>query len=197
MKFVGSYVSLNHIKHCWFAYSIQGNLDSHYYVPQCDPLPTNDWASYQQMTVPDSTADPIFISATVLSGVKYGAQPLNPYRDFTTLQPSATVANSVFVFKGNFDLKKIAAMLRTQHAEQLLRENRPQDSLDEASAAVALDPQSLYAHISLADAYARLQQPVAAQASYQAALNLASALDRDARQLWAKRISKRIQAQPR
>jgi tetratricopeptide (TPR) repeat protein len=101
---------------------------------------------------------------------------MNPYFQFTHRKPDDSIANGIFVFRGDFDIPLAAATAHAGAAWMLLQNPKPTDAqleqaLAEANAAVALSP-DLCAGCQevLGDALAKLKRKDEARAAYQKGL---------------------------
>lgn len=143
LKSVKRYLDKNGITNCWFAYFGEGVADYSYYGIPCKPLITADSLYFDSPhDVPSAIDGPVLMSAGVLSGFEFGPGALNPYEQFKSLTPAATIDYSVFVFNGHFEIPLASALSHTQKAQILLAQKRYPEALAEAQQAESLAPDS-------------------------------------------------------
>jgi len=178
LKSVKQYLDQRGVKECWFVYFAAGVAEPGYYGIPCKPLPTITtlWLN-EPIDVPNSIDGPVLISASNLSGFEFGPGPLDPYRQFKLLKPTAVIDNGVFVFDGKFDLPLAAAISKVQKAQNLARAKQLDQALQEAEAAVALAPDSIQTQLALGDILLEMGQPQRARTSYEKALELAKTIE--------------------
>lgn len=178
LKSLKHYLDARDVKECWFAYFAQGTVDLDYYGIPCRPLPTlagfwlGDWRE-----VPPVVDGPVVISAGILSGYEFGPGPLNPYRQFLSIRPSAQIDGGLFVFDGRFQIPLASALALAQSAQQQLEARRPEGALAKAEQAVALAPDDLRTKLVLGDALAALGRGTEARLAYEKALRLARTVE--------------------
>jgi hypothetical protein len=195
LHFVKQYVDEHHIRHCWFAYFIQGGMDPRYYVPECDLLPTFDSVGFnQQIDAPSEVDGPVLISAGTVNGFEFGSELLNPYEDFMRIKPDAEIANAVFVYNGHFPLHHAAALSHVQRANNLLQHKQVMDAESEARKAVDLYPESLSAQVALGDALAADNRKDEARSAYGRAMAIARRMQRGADKVWSANVQQKIDA---
>jgi 4-amino-4-deoxy-L-arabinose transferase-like glycosyltransferase len=177
LKSVARFLEQNGIKNCYFAYSIGTLVDLNDYGIPCKPLPTREsqWLR-SPIEVPPSIDGPVLISASVLSGSKFGPGELNPYVQFQHLNSTAVIDYGVFVFEGHYEIALASALNRANRAHHSMEERRLDEALGEAQQAVGIAPNSIQAQLALGDVLKTLNRPKDAQAAYQKALVLAEAL---------------------
>jgi hypothetical protein len=142
LKQVKAYVDENGIKDCWFEYYGRLIADPDYYRIPCKPLQS---AMGDPVPTPAHISGTVLISATDLTPALWGPGELNPYLLFTKRPPDDSIANGVFVFRGDFDIPQASAMAHAGSAWTLLNSAKPTDAqinqaLIEAQAAVTLSP---------------------------------------------------------
>jgi tetratricopeptide (TPR) repeat protein len=166
---------------CWFAYFARPEIDPAVYGIRCHALPTIDtfWSGGSDI-VPASINGTVIISAGDLSGCEWPSALMNPYGDFQRLQPAESIDYSVFVYRGNFDMKHAAALSRAEHAIGLMWAHRPEEALVLAKEAVAIDPEEIISETMLGDASAALGRKEEARQAWQAAIDSAKRLEPDA-----------------
>ncbi|WP_433967176.1 glycosyltransferase family 39 protein [Tunturiibacter gelidiferens] len=138
MKSVKLYLDQRGIKNCWFAYFGEGVAEYSYYGIPCKPLITADSLYFDSPhDVPASIDGPVLMSAGVLSGFEFGPGALNPYEQFKSLKPTATIDYGVFVYDGHFDIPLAAALSHVQKAGLLLQEKHAGSTHRSATGRVA------------------------------------------------------------
>jgi len=159
------------VKNCWFAYFADVVVDPAYYGVPCKPLTTiaSVWLR-PTLEVPASVDGPVLISAGVLSGYEFGPGELNPYDQFQRILPTAVIEDGVFVYDGHFEIPLASALNHVTRAGLAAQNNRLEDALAEAEAAVTLAPRSVQAQAQLGDILQRLQRPEEARQAFQKAL---------------------------
>jgi len=86
----------------------------------------------------------------------------------------ANIAGGLLVYDGEFDLTGAAAVSHIARSDSMV-DDKPEQALAEAKAAVALTPKSVRAHLSLGRALARTGHPEEARAELETALSMATA----------------------
>jgi len=192
---VHEYLHARGVTSCWFAYFAEGVIDTGSYGVGCHPLITVDsmWMN-QEMDIPPVIDGPVLISEGTLSGYEFASGDLNPYRQFLSLHPSATIQNGVQVFEGRFHVARACALSHMQKAGNLMRAAQLDQALAEAQAAVAADPDFFNAHVTLGDALMRLHRQDEARAAWRTALALAKKLEPAIRDSRVRRIERKLAA---
>lgn len=190
---VRGYLQQHNIKNCWFAYFVQGALDSRGYGIPCKPLPTADtlWFN-EELDVPPIIDGPVLISAGTLTGYEFGSSQLNPYQQFVGLKPKAFIQYGVFVYDGKFAVPMASAMTHAQKSSNRLAAKNVSEALTEAQAAVSIDPNCIQAQIALGDALAASNQPQEAHAAYEKALVQIKKLEPDEAKNWLPGIENKL-----
>ena len=176
LKQAKAYLDENGIKDCWFDYLGQMVSDPAYYKIPCKPLQT---ASGFANVTPPHISGTVLISATDLSPALWGPGELNPYVQFQHRVPDGSIANGIFVFRGEFDVPMAAAAYHANAAFMLLNATKPtaaqfSEAVSEAEAATRLAPDlCIFCFDILGDALTRLNRKDEAHAAYQQALTLA------------------------
>jgi tetratricopeptide (TPR) repeat protein len=176
LKALHASLERRHVTDCWFAYSAFPD-PAQFQIP-CKPLPTffSTLSGKPQPPVSAQIQGPVFVSSEEMVGSFWGPPDMNPYLDFSAIQPSRVIGGEILEFEGSFAVKRIAATSEFAAASTLLP-GQPKEALAHAKQAVALDPGSLYAHETLSAAYAMNRQPEEAMREYQTALQLYKAVD--------------------
>ena len=193
LKAVKQYVDARGIKECWFAYFVQPAIDFRDYGIPCQPLPTQDtiWF-HNQIDTPATIQGPVFISAGVLTGFEFGSTMLNPYRQFQSLQPTASILHGVFVYDGTFDMHFASALGHATRANDLAAAKQLDAALAEAQAAVQIDPDTFQAQMALGDTLTALGRPAEAKLAYQHALAITKTMEPSSAIEFAKQIQPKL-----
>lgn len=193
LKATRRYIDKNHIHDCWIIYFAQPVVDLDYYGIPCRILPTLDavWMN-EDINTPAEIDGPLFVSAGDLSGFEFGPGKLNPYEEFKTMRPVASIDYGIYVFDGHFKIPRAAALSHDLRASSLLDAKRYDDALQEAQLAVALAPDSAHGQLTLGDALAALNRPEDALPAYQRALELARTIEPQFQQATAKKAQQKI-----
>lgn len=143
LKWVKSYLDKNHVSDCWFDY---GNpyVDPKYYGIPCKPL-VSAWVlrGFPLLgQVPPTINGTVLISATEMAGRNWQPDTLNPYAQFSRLQPDAKPGNVVLVYRGTFDVPLLSAYSHSFTARRLADEGKMTEAVAEAQEAVKLAPDS-------------------------------------------------------
>jgi tetratricopeptide (TPR) repeat protein len=156
LKAVKQYLDENHITNCWFAYFPDGAVEPSDYGVQCKRLPTGSSLLWFQlpMDVPPVIDGTVLISDSDLEGVESGDGPLNWYEPFREVKPSATIQYGVYVYRGQFAVPLMSALVDVRKTGELSKAGQPAAALAMARQAVALAPGSAYTQINLADTLA-------------------------------------------
>jgi len=166
---------------CWFAYFARPEIDPASYGIHCHALPTLDTQFLGGAEIiPATVKGTVLISAGTLSGCEWPSGKVNPYRSFLPLKPAETIDDSVFVYRGSFDISDAAAVARAQRSASLLAEKKPGEALALAREAVGIAPGNLSAQTALGDASAATGDKQAAQVAWLAAIQIAKQLEPDA-----------------
>jgi 4-amino-4-deoxy-L-arabinose transferase-like glycosyltransferase len=166
---------------CWFAYFAWPEIDPAMYGIKCHHLPNIDsfWLGGAE-AVPQTVTGNVLISAGDLSGCEWPTQRMNSFRAFQGMQPAEVIDDSVFVYRGTFDMRQAAAQSRAFVAMPMIWKGNAADALPLAKEAVAIDPTDIMAQTALGDAAAALGMKDEARAAWTAAMNEAKKLEPDA-----------------
>jgi len=191
LKATKKYLDGRQVKNCWFAYFADVVVDPAYYGVPCKPLTTiaSVWLR-PTLEVPASVDGPVLISAGVLSGYEFGPGELNPYDQFQRIQPTAVIEDGVFVYDGHFEIPLASALNHVTRANLAAQNNRLEDALAEAEAAVTLAPRSVQAQAQLGDILQRLQRPEEARQAFQKALAAAQTVHPEFQSGWIPGLRK-------
>jgi hypothetical protein len=173
LKSVKYYLDTHPSQPCYFAYSAQGPVDFRDYGINCRVLPTavTFWTGLDSMRFGDDPkiSGTLLISDGELSGVDTPGKE-NPYAQFASVRPAATIDRGVYVYQGQFTLGPVAALEHIAAAEDFAKQHKVEDTIREARTAVNLDQNNPTAHMILGDALAATGDATAAHSEYAAAL---------------------------
>jgi hypothetical protein len=143
LKWVKSYLDANRVSDCWFDY-VNPFVDPRYYGIQCKPLVTesNLRGATLPVQTPPAIGGTVLISATEMAGRSWEPDALNPYAQFTHLQPDAKPGNVVLAYRGTFNVPLLAAYSHSLTAQRLASEGRMSEAVTEAQEAARLAPDS-------------------------------------------------------
>jgi 4-amino-4-deoxy-L-arabinose transferase-like glycosyltransferase len=141
LKEVNAYLKNRGITDCWFAYT---NISIPASRVPCKPLPTGLAliAGQPEPVIPTHIGGTVLIGAVDISGTLWGAGDLNPYSQFRDSPPTEMIGNSVLVYRGEFDVPLLAGHSHASQVPMLMRMQKRDDALTEASTALAIDPRS-------------------------------------------------------
>jgi hypothetical protein len=173
LKAVKYYLDRHPSQPCYFAYFAQGPVDFRDYGIDCHVLPTGSalWTGIDTMRFGEDPkiSGTVLISDGVLAGADIPGRE-NPYAQFVSVRPTATIDRGVYVYRGQFTLGTVAALEHIKVAEDLAKQQKVADTIREARIAANLDPNNPKTHMILGDALAATDDARAAQAEYAAAL---------------------------
>jgi hypothetical protein len=179
LKATSRYLREHNVHECWFAYFVDGVVDTKYYGVDCKRLPIIEglWWLDLPMDVPPEIDGTVLISESDLAGIELGQGQLNPYESFRHLKPKDTIDHGIYVYEGHFEVKLASALVKTHQAQKLLWASRPEEALPLALQAETLAPQSVPVQETLGDIYAALHRISDAKTHYEAALNAATTIE--------------------
>jgi 4-amino-4-deoxy-L-arabinose transferase-like glycosyltransferase len=143
LKWVKSYLDTNHLSDCWFDY-VDPFVDPKYYGIQCRPLVSEMVLQGSPLLgqVPPAISGTVLISATEMAGRSWEPDTLNPYAQFSHLEPDANLGNVVLVYRGTFDVHLLSAYSHSLTSKRLLGEGKMAEAVAEAQEAAQLAPDS-------------------------------------------------------
>jgi 4-amino-4-deoxy-L-arabinose transferase-like glycosyltransferase len=143
LKWLKSYLDTNHISDCWFDY-INPFVDPKYYGIQCKPLVSEAVLLGSPLLgqVPPTISGTVLISVTEMDSRSWEPDALNPYAQFSHLQPDAKPGNVVLVYHGTFNVPLLSAYSHSLTAKRLADEGKMAEAVAEAQEAVKLAPDS-------------------------------------------------------
>lgn len=185
LKWTKQYLDAHNIHDCWFAY-FPGPflLPSDYGIP-CKLLPTADTNGDMEIDVPLIIHGPILISYADLNGFEFGTKIRNPYQSFFERKPDAVIANGIAVFNGDFTVPQVASLLPVWKSQTLLEKNNPAAALQEALAALAIEPKNFDGQIAAGDALHALGRDAEAREHYTHAMDLVKIMEPSSQEEWS------------
>ncbi len=111
----------------------------------------------------------------ILWGYAWGPPEIDPFGPLHHVQPVARLGGHSLVFQGHFDLPVVSAESHSAMAQLLAGEGRMEEALTEARTGVALAPQAMDTHLSLAQVLVQAKQLPAARVEYLESIRLAEA----------------------
>jgi hypothetical protein len=174
LKWTKTYMDKNPAQDCWFDYS-DPLIDPAYYGIHCKPLPSAMGLLFgmNRASVPTTIGGTVYISAMEASGLLWGPDSLNPYRNIVDRRPDAEIGNVILVYRGDFDVTQLAALSAAGNAVSLMRMHRMPEALAAAQAAVQLAPNNAQANAALGWALLASGRAAEAQQVLATALHLA------------------------
>ena len=112
----------------------------------------------------------VLVSDGVLAGADIPGK-MNPYAQFRTVQPTAVIDRSVYVYEGTFHLGPAASIEHVTASEKFLKKGSYPEALREAESAKNLDPASATAWKAVGDALEASGRSAEAREAYQNALH--------------------------
>ena len=173
LKAVKEYIADHHVTNCWFAYS--GIAPYSYYQIPCRILPTamSGLNGAETGPIPTSVDGTVFLNEPELSGFWTGPGTLNPYQQFKAIPPDDVIAGETLVYHGHFDVTMASAVSHQHAAEMLLRMGKVEQAMPELQTALAMNPNSITAHVDYAMVLAQMQRKEEAKAEFQKVFALA------------------------
>lgn len=167
LKAVHEYIAAHHITNCWFAYSAIAPFP--YYQIPCRVLPTllSGNGGTETGPIPSSIDGTIFLDEAEHAGFWWGPGGLNPYQQFEALPPDDVIAGETLVYHGHFDLTMAAAVSHQHAAEILFRMGKGEQGMAELQTALAMNPNSMAAHVDYVVALAQMKRQDEAKAELQ------------------------------
>ena len=175
LKAVRQYLDQERITDCWFAYFPDGAVEPSDYGVHCKRLPTGSslWWFTLPMDVPPVIHGTVLISDSDLEGVESGDGELNWFNPFRGLKPAATIQQGVYVYKGDFAVPLMSALVTVRKSRDLEQAGQPAAALTLAREAATLAPGSAITQLNLADELAAQAQWREASDHYRQAATLA------------------------
>ena len=180
LKQTKAYLDIHGIKDCWFDYFARSVADPAYYGIQCKALQD---AFGSPVPTPSHISGVVLISAIELTPALWGPGELNPYSQFANRKPDDSIADGIFVFRGDFDIALASATAHAGTSWRLLNgRDKPTDAqvnqaLLEAQTSVSLSPDICAGcQEVLGDVLMKLNRREEARAAYQKGLAEARAI---------------------
>lgn len=169
---------------CWFAYF--GTVDPAYFGIPCTLLTVHSAVIWERPLdeVPPVIQGTVFVSATEMSGQSWGPGELNPYEQFRTARPVASLAGSILVYQGTFHVPLASALSRNWKVVALANHGQLDAAITEARAAEALAPQSVDVQFVLGRALRVAGHKEEARQAFLRALQLAQTIHPEAQTFW-------------
>jgi hypothetical protein len=166
------YLARNRITDCWIASF--GTADLDYYGIPCKSFPgASAFASKRFTVVPSPVEGTLLISTSQLSGMSWGPPELNLYGPLWHAKPVANLGGHTLIFQGSFDLPLLSAASYSRHAEVLASGGQLDNALSEARIGVAMTPERMQGHLTLAQVLSKRKQFSEARNEYREAIRLA------------------------
>jgi heme/copper-type cytochrome/quinol oxidase subunit 4 len=176
LKWTKTYMDKHPAQDCWFDYS-DPLIDPAYYGIHCRPLPSAMGLLFgmNSASVPTTISGTVYISATEASGLMWGPGSLNPYKSIVDRRPDEEIGNVILVYRGDFDVTRLAALSDAGNAAMLLRIHRIPEALAAAQTAVQLAPDNAEVNAILGWALLSSGRAAEGQQTLITALHLAQA----------------------
>ncbi|HEY8563459.1 MAG TPA: glycosyltransferase family 39 protein [Pyrinomonadaceae bacterium] len=146
IKFVKEYVEREGITDCWAA--LAGNIELTIASQPCRTMPGSfplSTSDQPQEPVPPVIEGTVIIAAQVMPP-RGGAE----YVPIIQTEPIARIGAGVFVYRGRFQIPLVAALSHAERANHLIRLNRLDEAVADASKAVELAPADARTRLALA-----------------------------------------------
>jgi hypothetical protein len=178
LKWVKSYLDANPGTECWFDY-VDPFVDPKYYGIGCKPLVSESTLVGSPLLgqVPPTISGVVLISATERAGRSWEPDALNPYAQFSHLQPDAKPGNVVLAYRGTFAVPLLAAYSHSLTAKMLAGQGKMAEAVAEAQEAARLAPDSASMQAGLGLTLMQAGRVQEGQQVNAAALRLALAVD--------------------
>jgi Dolichyl-phosphate-mannose-protein mannosyltransferase len=163
------YLARNHITDCWIDY--YGPLDPDYYGVPCKVLAL--YPSKRAGALPLPFEGTLIVSVADFMGYAWGPPEIDPFGTLHHVQPVARLGGHSLVFQGHFELPVPSAESHAAMAQILAGEGRVEEALAEARTGVALAPQAMDTHLSLAQILVQAKQLPSARTEYLESIRLA------------------------
>lgn len=154
LKWTKSYIDQHPTSDCWFDY-FDPLVDPAYYGIHCKPLTSSYGFWFNPLmgqglpSLPTTITGTVYISAVDASGLYWGPDSLNPYTSILARRPDAEIGNVVLVYRGTFDISRLAALNSASGASALFKQKRIAEALPLAQRAVQLAPNNAWVNAEL------------------------------------------------
>jgi tetratricopeptide (TPR) repeat protein len=177
-KFVKEYLAKENISDCWIAALGGGELVKSY--QPCRTMPALDWDLTDQLVEPTPTVieGTILISSWVLpphGNPNYSPYVTDEYSVFLQAKPVEIIGGSIFVYRGRFEIPRVAALSYISRARRLNKMNRFDEAIAALRKSVELAPDKPHAHLELGISLAQAYQADEARRELETAVKLAGA----------------------
>ncbi len=122
------------------------------------------------------------------------AGALNPYEQFTALQPVATIQHGIYVYAGHFEIPLAAGLSHVQNAQNFLAAKNTDAARAEAEKGIELAPDSVMANTAMGDVLAAQNRRDEARPYYERALKLAQTVYPDFQVGWVSGLQEKLAA---
>ncbi len=194
---VSAELRARNVQHCYIAYfATPFILPADYGIP-CELIPTPDshFTGTSQLT-PSILVGPVLISAGDLNGFELGSSVLNPYESFRSIHPTEFIQNGVFWFDGTFTVPLASALPHVELSTLALKRHDIPRAVAEAQQGELLAPGEVEPELALGDALAAAGRADEARAAYTRASQKIETMEPDAREIWRRKLSKKMAALP-
>lgn len=169
-KLIAEYLEKEQITDCWWASF--GNPEVSRYTVPCRIIPDG---FFMRSSSQLGEVVPSVIEGTVLISVNnFPPRGGGEYSALLDSEPVAQIGGTIFVYKGRFDVPLAAALSRSVRANWLVRQNRIDEAIDEATEAVKLAPNDARSYMPLGLALAAAGRNEEARAAFESTVRLAS-----------------------
>jgi tetratricopeptide (TPR) repeat protein len=178
---------------CWFAYFAYPEIDPATYGIRCHHLPTIDtfWLGGADVTPPVIHGN-VLLSAGDLSGCEWPSGKVSAYGAFQSIKPAEAIDYSVFVYRGNFDMRQAAAMSRGMNVYALMQKGQMQEALTLARETQTIDPNEIVSETAHGYAAAAMGLKDEARQAWTAALATARQLEPDAQESYVPDLERKL-----
>jgi len=190
------YLDARGIQNCWFVYFADGVVDMQSYGIPCRPLPTTEslwWLNLPHET-PATIDGTVLISDGNMASIDFGPGVLNPYEQFKTLKPVATIQHGIYVYEGHFEIPLAAGLSHVQNSQNFLAAKNVDAAMAEAQKGIELAPDSVMANTAMGDALAAQNHRDEARQYYEKALKLAQTIYPDFQVGWVPGLQEKLAA---
>jgi tetratricopeptide (TPR) repeat protein len=181
---VQDYLQTDNSTPCWLAYF--GTVDpAHFDIP-CTLLTASSAVIWERPLgeVPPVIDGTVMVSATEMSGQPWGPGELNPYEQFRTAQPVDSLAGSILVYRGRFQIPLASALSRLWKVVALANRGEFDAAIAEARAAESLAPHSVDVQFVLGRMLRSAGRSEESRQAFENALHLARTIHPEAQTYW-------------
>jgi hypothetical protein len=169
VKLASEYLARENITDCWFAGD--DNVELNRIQQPCRLIlgSGGSWSKAEQLIEPI----PPIIEGTVLLRARF-LQPGDEHLPFTQSEPVAIIGGSILVYRGRFEVPRVAALSHMARARQLVEMNRFEEAVADGLKAIELMPDDPNPHYVLGLVLARSGRRNDARREFETAIRLAS-----------------------